>query len=232
MADCLAPGPLSAPISTEHSHILNGPFELCYQHLIIPEQQRQPPQPLGIKDEMIKKSAMAPIWQVGESARRCARQPSQAAGPARPSGREASTPLFLSSIRPPHSPEPSVCQDKQTRRHMLERLLENYWKSFSICARWKEARKPLLTVTESFRIAGVRSIAFKMRSEISKIHPHTWLIRSKLHYQTGSVIPGLLNSGRRTYAHTHWSVSLREKQTNEKLNITVRSIATNRWQLN
>lgn len=53
----------------------------------------------------------------------------------------------------------------------------------------------------------------------------------KRHHQIKSVIPALLNTSS-SYAHTRRSVSLREKQTNEKLNITVRSIATNRWQLN
>ena len=37
MADCLD----ARLVSVEHFHILNGPFELRYQHLIIPKQQRQ-----------------------------------------------------------------------------------------------------------------------------------------------------------------------------------------------
>lgn len=53
----------------------------------------------------------------------------------------------------------------------------------------------------------------------------------KRHHQIKSVILALLNTSS-SYAHMRRSVSLREKQTNEKLNITVRSIATNRWQLN
>lgn len=51
-------------------------------------------------------------------------------------GRE-STQLLLSSIQPSFT-VPSVCRDKQMRRHMLERLLENYWESFSSRNRWKK----------------------------------------------------------------------------------------------
>lgn len=60
-----------------------------------------------------------------------ARQRSQAAGPVRPSRERRRPP------RPPSLSETSVCQDKQMRRHMLERLLENYWESFSGRSRWK-----------------------------------------------------------------------------------------------
>lgn len=61
---------------------------------------------------------MAPIWLVGESARRV--WSSRAYEAIRERGR-----LLLSPIQP-SSTVPSVCQDKQMRRHMLERLLENY----------------------------------------------------------------------------------------------------------
>lgn len=56
-----------------------------------------------------------------------------------------STQLLLSSIRP-SSTEPSVCQDKQMRRHMLERLLENYWGSFSSRTRWKKVCNPVVFI--------------------------------------------------------------------------------------
>lgn len=51
--------------------------------------------------------------------------------------------LTLSSIRSSSS-QPSVCQDKQMRRHMLERLLENYWESFSSRTRWKAVCNPVV----------------------------------------------------------------------------------------
>lgn len=99
-------------------------------------------QPVDIKEEMIKKSAMAPIWQVGENV--CSTRSNR----ARRQGLwghqgEESTHLSLSSNNP-SSTEPSVCQDKQMRRHMLERLLENYWESFSSQARWKELCNPMV----------------------------------------------------------------------------------------
>lgn len=110
-------------------------------------------QPVGIKEEMIKKSAMAPIWQVGGSARSVWSSRARQRGLQGHQGKE-STQLLLSSIRP-SSTEPSVCQDKQMRRHMLERLLENYWESFSRQTRWKEVCNPVVlmlldTVTVSF----------------------------------------------------------------------------------
>lgn len=93
-------------------------------------------QPVGIKEEMIKKSTMAPIWQVGENAR-CVRSSRARQRGLRGHQGDESTQLLLSSIHP-SSTEPSVCQDKQMRRHMLERLLENCWESFSSRTRWKE----------------------------------------------------------------------------------------------
>ncbi len=99
-------------------------------------------QPVGIKEEMIKKSAMAPIWQVGESARSVWSSWARQRGLRGHQGKE-STQLSLSSIHP-SSTVPSVCQDKQMRRHMLERLLENYWESFSSPTRWKEVCIPVV----------------------------------------------------------------------------------------
>ena len=175
------------------------------------------------KEEMIKKSAMAPIWQVGESAR--AARGSRARQPGlRGHQGEESTQLLLCSIRP-SSTAPSVCQDKQMRRHMLERLLENYWKSFSMRARWKEARNTivftlLLTVTVCFLNVylywtwmGCRSASITLKCVMGFfrfsiiIHPHTWLMLLKLHYQMRSVILGLLNSNCRALIHndlSHW----------------------------
>lgn len=99
-------------------------------------------QPVGIKEEMIKKSTMAPIWQVGENV--CSARSSRARRQGlRGHQGEESTQLSLSSNHP-SSTEPSVCQDKQMRRHMLERLLENYWESFSSQARWKDLCNPMV----------------------------------------------------------------------------------------
>ena len=133
-------------------------------------------QPVGIKEkkkkkekeEMIKKSAMAPIWQVGESARSARRQPSQAAGPARPSGKGVDSTLPL--LHPaPSSTEPSVCQDKQMRRHMLERLLENYWGSFRSRTRWKEVRNPVLhTVTAFYALYRARVSCGRARAPLKR----------------------------------------------------------------
>lgn len=134
-------------------------------------------QPVGIKkkkkkekkEEMIKKSAMAPIWQVGESARSVWEQPSQAAGPARPSGKGVDSTLPL--LHPaPSSTEPSVCQDKQMRRHMLERLLENYWGSFRSRTRWKEVRNPVLhTVTAFYALCWARASCRRAHATLKSV---------------------------------------------------------------
>lgn len=149
--------------------------------------------------------------------------------------------LLLFSILP-SSTVPSVCQDKQMRRHMLERLLEDYWKTFSIWARWKEACNTaavmlLLTVNcvFAFTLFHIRtscrsaSITLNMCYRLDAVsHKH---IHPEDALSNGITHPGFIKV-KLSYAHTQRSVSLREKQTNEKLNITVCSIATSRWQLN
>lgn len=122
-------------------------------------------QPVGIKEEMIKKSAMAPIWQVGESARSVWSSWARQRGLRGHQGKE-STQLLLSSIHP-SSTVPSVCQDKQMRRHMLERLLENYWESFSSRTRWKQVCNPVV-----FMLLHTVKVSFFYIQFLSVNEPH------------------------------------------------------------
>lgn len=178
---------------------------------------------VGIKEEMIKKSAMAPIWQVGESARSVWSSRARQRGLRGHQGKE-STQLLLSSIRP-SSTEPSVCQDKQMRRHMLERLLENYWESFSCRTRWKDVCNPVVfmllhTVTASFLyipLLGIdelqKCINYLQMCDRSLLFSNRegFIVNNalKLHYQMKSVILALLNSSSLTLIHN--DLSHREK---------------------
>lgn len=137
---------------------------------------------------------------------------------------EESTRLSLSSILPSSS-EPSVCQDKQMRRHMLERLLENYWGSFSSRTRWKEVCNPVVftpphTVTaSSLCIPSLGTGELQKCTNYLKMCDRILLFSSeegfimndalRLHYQMKSVIPALLNSNSLMLIHN--DLSHREK---------------------
>lgn len=56
--------PLIGSVSAERSRILNGAFELRYQHLIIPEQQKAAATSGHKRRDDKESAAMAPIWQV------------------------------------------------------------------------------------------------------------------------------------------------------------------------
>lgn len=175
-------------------------------------------QPVGIKEEMIKKSAMAPIWQVGESARSVRGSRARQRGLRGHQGEEP-TQLLHSSIHP-SSTEPSVCQDKQMRRHMLERLLENYWESFSSRTRWKEVCNPggihaaaycnpvilLHTFIERGWVADVHQLPSNVRRR-SILNKEGFIMKNalKLHYGMKSVVLALLNSNSLMLIHNDLS---------------------------
>lgn len=179
-------------------------------------------QPVGIKEEMIKKSAMAPIWQVGENTRCVRSSRARQRGLWGHQGDE-STQLSLSSIHP-SSTEPSVCQDKQMRRHMLERLLENCWESFSSRTRWKEVCNSMVfvllhTVNVSSRHTMEECIIyFQLCNRV------LWLWTRKVSLLKLIITNPLSNEisdqcfieYKQSSVHTQWSVLPREKQTNDK----------------
>lgn len=214
---------LICSISIEHSHILNGPFELCYQHLIIPEQQRQP-QPVGIKEEMIKKSTMAPIWQVlGRALARSVRS-----SRARRRGLRGHQGKGVDCAPPSFLPHPLIYRSKCFAK--ISR-----WGDICLRGFWRTIERVLVVEPDESRSAPPYTVTLLCCDWHKRGCSRTALLWVMLFIinaaQMKSVILGLLNSNSFFFfsAHTQWSFSPREKQTNEKLNITVRSIATNRW---
>lgn len=121
------------------------------------------------KEEMIKKSGYGSHMAGLEERSLCVEAAEPSNGACEAIRGKESTQLSLSSSSP-SSTEPSVCQDKQMRRHMLERLLEYYWESFCSWSRWKEICNhvvfiPLHTVIVSYFLFSLPLLGFKESQE-------------------------------------------------------------------